>query len=397
MGDTMIRYAVKRLQRSPVPALGVLLFAVVLSLVLCTLERSTLEEQRKYEETFDTIPVTFTVTNLSGNQQLDLNMWGIFVYPFEQRGVLEKFVGELDVVVRYAAQDGTPLVGIRSTALSPELSGEKGTVITWKEGYGQEIFRSGENLCIVPADMPTLTDEETGEEYVSLYFYNVKEGNNVREHTRRLTVAGTYTGPEQNKAVYCPYDVCIEVHHWLGAFIYIQAIQGTLADNREVEALREAAWAWFAEPNPLGEKTYWEDGAYGYEYYPYALDIDDSLLRQLTATLETSVAVNRICTVLVLCLSAGAGLLIGFLMVRSRKREIALMRTLGTPEGSIFLRFVLEQMLCFALGIAIGGAYNRWQPAQQLWILTGVFFAGLTAALLIFLRKNLITTIKEDD
>ncbi len=175
----------------------------------------------------------------------------------------------------------------------------------------------------------------------------------------------------------------------------VQAIRGTLGSNDDLEELRSESRRWFAEPNPLGEQTPW--GEYGYKYYPFALDINDDLLQRASSTLQSSIHINRICAVLVLCLSAAAGLLIGFLMVRNRKREIALMRTMGTPGSSIFFGFALEQMLCFGLGIAFGGAYNGWQPAAKLAILAGAFFAGLTVALLIFLRKNLMTTIKEDD
>ncbi len=396
----MFRYTFKRLGRAPVPALGVLLFAVVLSIVLCTLERSNQEEQRKFDETFDAIPVIFTVTNLSGTKYLDLGIPGYFIYPFQQLGCLEPYVSDLQIVADRYTLDGTRMMGITSLALSPELSAEKGTTVTWKEGYDEGIFATEEFLALVPEWMETCTDEATGEEFVELYFRESRTVNGVQEYlkyTCHLTVAGTYAGNSCNTAVYCPYAVCIRVCYKLVKGIELQAVRATLADNHDLEALREAMWEWFAEPNALGQKTAWENGQYGYDYYPYALDIDDTLLQKLTTTLQTSITVNRVCRVLVLCLSAGAGMLIGFLMVRSRKREIGLLRTMGTPTVSIYVGFALEQLVCFGLGIALGGAYNRWQPAQQLWILTGVFFAGLTAALLIFLRKNLITTIKEED
>lgn len=100
---------------------------------------------------------------------------------------------------------------------------------------------------------------------------------------------------------------------------------------------------------------------------------------------------------IVLCLSAAAGFLIGFLMVRNRKKEIVLMRTMGTPNQSICFGFTLEQMLCVVLGIVLGGSYNGWHPADRLGILAVIYFVGLTAALQIFLHKNLLTTIKEDE
>ncbi len=397
----MIRYTWRRLRRAPVPALGVLLFAVILSVVLCTLEKSTKEEVRKYEETFSTIPVTFSVSNLSGTKLSDLDIPYYFLYPFQRGGVLWEYVSDLELVVERRTEDGLNLlVGITSLALSPELSPDNGTTITWKDGYDESVFATGEGVCLIPEDMDTFIDEKTGEECVSLSFVEKKSTNGESydlNYTCKLKVAGTYSGGDERKAVYCPYEVCILVYYRIAGNIKFQAIQATLKDNHDLEALREAKWAWFAEPNPLGNATVWEDGEYGYKYYPFALDINDDLLQWAKSTMESSIATNRICAVLVLILSAGAGMLIGFLMVRSRKREIALLRTMGTPLHSIFLGFALEQMMCFCLGIALGGAYNRWQPSDQLWLLTGIFFLGLTAALLIFLGKNLMTTIKEDE
>ncbi len=392
----MLRHIFRRFRQMPVPALGVLLFAAILSLVLGALEKSSIEEQRKYEETFDTIPVTFTVTNLSGTRYLDMDIMGIFVYPFQQGGCLEPFVSDLQLVVDRYAADGTRLSGITSTALSPELSPDKQTVITWKESYDESIFLLDENLALIPEDMDTYIDKKTGREMVSLFFQEVRNSDDVLEYTCRLTVAGTYSGGDES-TVYCPHDVCIRVCYHLVRGITYQGIRATLANNRDLEALRESALEWFAEPNPLGEETVWENGQYGYDYYPYALDINDSLLKEVTNILQASITTNRICALLVLCLSAAAGLLIGFLMVRSRRREIALMRTMGTSNGTIFCSFLLEQMLCFGLGILFGGAYNHWQPAGQLMVLPAIFFAGLTTALLICLRNNLLTTIKEDE
>ena len=102
-------------------------------------------------------------------------------------------------------------------------------------------------------------------------------------------------------------------------------------------------------------------------------------------------------TALVFVLTAGAGFLIGFLMVRSRKRDIDLMRTMGTSNGLIYLSFAAEQMLCLIVGTAAGAATYTWQPLIPLVIFMGIYFAGLSAALIIFLRSNLLTAIKKDE
>jgi len=101
--------------------------------------------------------------------------------------------------------------------------------------------------------------------------------------------------------------------------------------------------------------------------------------------------------VLVVILSVISGFLIGFLMIRRRKRDIILMRTVGESNFRLYIGFVLEQMICVILGIAVGGAYYKWNPMDKLILFAIVYFVALTLALAIFMSKKLINNIKEDE
>ncbi len=376
----------------PVPALGVLLFAAILATTLCGLQKNNEAELAKYEETYHLIPVDLAVTSLSGTKSTYLNIPNMFLEMFETN--LEQYITDLQSVSRHAIAgqySNYTLCGITSTAMAQEL-GKEDCRIQWTEGYDESLFSGKAFVCLVPEDMPVSVDEETGEVYIELELENLKV-HPAQKYACRMQVVGTYGG--DGKAVYCAFAACRQIYSMLNEPFFVQAIWATLRNNDDLEALRTASKKGFAEPNPLGERTPW--GEYGYEYYPFALDINDDLLQRTAETLQNSITTNQVCGVLILCLSAAAGLVIGFLMVRSRKREIALMRTMGTRNSRIFFGFALEQGICFGSGIAIGGAYNGWQPASQLGILAAVFFAGLTVALLICLRNNLMTTIKEED
>ena len=210
----------------------------------------------------------------------------------------------------------------------------------------------------------------------------------------QFQVVGYYTDPG-NSRVYCPYETLRLCHASLNKAQKIEQIGAILSDNNQLAQFKEDAGKWFATPNPMGEKTPW--GRYSFEYYLCALDIDDSMLHSLETNMKNSLRLNQLASIVVFALSAGAGFLTGFLVIRSRKREIVLMRTMGTSHPSIFTEFALEQMLCIALGIVLGGSYCLWQPVQRLLLFGGIYFVGLTAALIIFLRKNLLTTVKEDE
>lgn len=390
-------HTLRRLRRTPIPAFGVLLFAAVLSLVLCGLQKANDTELAKYNDTYHSIPVQFSVTNLSATTSTNLNIPKMIADVFTQGDGLAKYVSDLQMVCRHVINginSSYTLVGITSTALSTELWPENGTYISWNDGYSESVFAGEDAVCLVPQTMGVLTDGKTGKSYIELDFkYFGKEP--ATEYSCELEVAGTYLGCVGD-SIYCPYAICKQVYTKLGEYMSVQAIRATLRSNDDLEELRTVSKRWFAEPNPLGEKTPVDD-EWGYGYYPYALDINDDLLLRSSAALQNSITTNRICTLLILFLSAAVGFLIGFLMVRSRKKEIALMRTLGTHNRSIYLCFILEQMLCFILGIVLGGAYNLWHPIDRLVGLAVIYFVGLSVGLLVLLRKNLLITIKEDE
>lgn len=173
------------------------------------------------------------------------------------------------------------------------------------------------------------------------------------------------------------------------------AVFAVLTDNSRLDEFREAATQWFTEPNYSGEKTPWDYS--WYFYYPYALKINDAQLRSAQTTMENSRFINTICAFVVFAATTGVGFLIGFQTVRSRRREIALMRTMGTADVSVYFTLVLEQMACVLLGILLGGAAFGWRPLYQSGIFAGVYFVGLTIAMLIALRNNLLTLIKEEE
>ena len=73
------------------------------------------------------------------------------------------------------------------------------------------------------------------------------------------------------------------------------------------------------------------------------------------------------------------------------------MRTLGSSNIAVCLEFGVEQIMLVLLGVLLGGSYTQWEPLNRLGIFTAIYLAGLTAALLIFIRTNLLATMKEEE
>lgn len=396
----MWNFTWKRILRNPIPAVGVLLFVVAIAVVLQSLHNSKQEAYENYEEICRQIHVTCTVTDLRGTKSDGLSMSNIILSEFVE---FEWSVGESKILpfiedVQIKSQhrlsgfkEDRMLVGITSITMAPELWPENGCTIIWRDGYDEAIFEKNALVCVIPQKLAEEMEKEgaqTDRIPVHLKLEDAYSFSQIEpgDFAGTMLVAGVYSGGDQ-KTVYCAWETLMRIWNEMGQIESATALRATLKNNDQVEELRQAASAYFAEPDPNADPTDMR----------LALDIDDSKLLQADQTLRNSLRVNELSELLVFILSAGVGFLIGFLMVRNRKKEIALMRTMGTPNRSIYGCFVSEQMLCVALGIALGGSYNAWQPADRLGILAATYFVGLTIALLIFLRKNLLTTIKEDE
>ena len=396
----MFKRIVRNGMRRPAYSIAVLLVTAVLAVVLCYLHRTGQAELRSYEQTFASVPVLFRVTDLDGSKPSMIPGW--IADLFTDRGMqpnIAPFVGQLySRVSRTGTQtdeDGmtrsVTVAGIGALYVAEELTENWGGQTFWFEGYDESILVTDQPVCLVPESMQDMQQVELQFQHT----YSVSEHQtSTKTVNRTFQVIGYYVD-QGNTTLYCPYGTMTELHAELGASKEVEEVCAVLKDNNSLPQLRQAAAEWFAEPNPSGEKTPW--GRFDNEYYLYALDIDDYMLRSLESNMKSSMQLNQLASAVVFILSAGAGFLTGFLVIRARKREIALMRTLGASHGAIFLELALEQTMCVLAGIFMGGIGFLWQPVDRLGLFAGIYTAGLALALVIFLRKNLLTTIKEDE
>lgn len=392
-----MRYIWLRTRRKPLASLGIFLFAAVVSLVLCTLHRGNMEAQAHYDDIFGEIDVRCTVTNLAGTQSDRLNihsgLLSLFTEPSEGGSAeLLDYLGNVQIKgsVEFSWEGETyTLEGITAPEIEPALQPENGCVITWNPGEDSGMFGGNELKCLVPQSMINrLREMEQPEDRVSL---SIQAPIGMGEdYEGEPEIAGIYEGHE-DKTLYCPWKTYVAIIRSMGDYETADSLYATLRDNRELDELRERSSEWFAQPD--GNSA----GLTNVGDYYLALDINDSQLEQANQTLENSLTVNRVVAILVFCLSAVAGAFVGFLIIRSRKRDIVLMRTLGTPDGKIYSSFALEQMVFLLLGVLAGGTAFRWVPLSWLSLFVCVYFAGLSIALLVMLHGNLLATMKEKE
>lgn len=312
----------------------------------------------------------------------------------------------ISVEVTVSDAQNKTFIGITSKASPPNLTSRRDCTITWYDGYDASCFDSEEDMFLllpesmecrdVDADIPGTQVLLRFVDMVFDGYYSASDGYLAGQPKYRetvyecmATVAGSYTNSIDSRDIYCSFRPLMTCAARIGRSAALDYISATLINNNEIADLRQMCNEWFLDPD--------EPDMMPRDYVGYALIINSETLENLAITLENSIAINEICTFLVFVLSAGAGFFLGFLMIRSRKREIILMRTLGRANFSIYLSYAFEQMLCILAGAALGGLAFSWQPVERLGIFVGIYFVGLSAALVVFLNSKLLTTVKEDE
>ena len=394
-----------------------LVFAAVVSSVVCYLEYSNQQAKADYEVAYRAAPVTVAVTNLTGNRRTNLNLPNWVSYLFTSENALNRYLKDIERITSHEVSDPDcqyyrfDIIGV-SSANSQMLAPNKGGTVIFYPGYDASVFQGDEYCCLVPVWMA----HEIGEDGILRVSLRCRDSqrddevpsgpagesesqpNDENVNHFEFVVVGTFDtmlDDTDEKMFYCPFETFTRIHNRTGCEMTIDSISAVLIDNYQLAEFQEKAYKWLAPADPTGEKR--EFNLMGYKYYPYAMDVDTTILDRITASLKTTLTINDFTAMLVFLMTAGAGFFLGFLMIRSRKREIILMRTLGKSNVSIYVEYALEQMLCIVAGTALGGLAFQWEPLHRLLIFNGIYFAGLSAALILFLNSKLLTTLKEDE
>ncbi len=386
--------------------LCVILLAAILSGALCGLNAANISAQEQYEFIRKTTPIKLIVTDLTGTNPDALEAPDFAFRVFKYKGVennLVPYVKDLQMKISiqssYMYLQGVPredtnfpsMVGITDLDISGQLVLGGQELVTWFDGYDATILSGWDYYCLIPESWLPEDVDLSQPLLMDTLFENYDVIYGAKTAAPVFTVVGTHRGP--NSLVYCPYLSCKNIFTNLGKSAALDRLQATLVDNDLLEEAREVSKAWFAEPNPSGERTPWRYS--WYFFYPNALVFDDTQVVTAAQTLKLSVMTNEICAWLIFILSACASFFVGFLIIRSRKKELLLMRTLGTPNWRIILELAIEQLLCLGAGVALGGVAFQWQPLERIGIFAGVYALGLTLAMIIFMNSNLLANLKE--
>lgn len=261
------------------------------------------------------------------------------------------------VIADHMITDKDVLRGINGPDIDPSLR-DCIEAVEWAEGYDRSIFESDNMVCLVP-DRIRHDYEETWELFL---------GENVYTFTVAGVYGNAFSNGDDGFVYYCPVNALKAIYETEGlAFTYC-GMEMDLQNLSELDDFK-------AQMKKLKLDT-----------GDTRLVINDSQLQTVTSQLKRQVRLLETLLPVLLTLIAAIGFGSSFLLLRGRRREAAVLRSLGMKRAAVFGSFLFENLLQAILGLLIGcviGWYTFGSGVLQpkyLVALLGCYLLGGAAA-----------------
>lgn len=217
------------------------------------------------------------------------------------------------------------LRGVNGPDIDPSLWGCIDDV-EWTEGYDASILQGDEPVCLIP---PKLYSE-----YGDTWTLTI----GATEYA--FTVAGIYgnalSSGTSGTVCYCPVNALQAIYEAEGLEFTYCAMEMDLQNLARLDSFKA------------------QMKALGLDSGNPRLVINDSQLQTVTSQLRRQIRLLETLLPVLLALVAAIGFGSSFLLLRGRRREAAVLRSLGVKRIAVFGSFVLENLFQALLGLTLG-------------------------------------------
>lgn len=380
-----------------------LLVSLALGLFLCQFAGSVDTYRRRLEDLSANADLRVTFVNSSGTRSVNLLVYDKMLKALEESGLAEP---EL-----YAASclfsDGTPddLPDYRNpkrkvqylaayTCEDPLATTPEN--ITYFDGYNASLFSSEEPVCLVPQTRMEERGFQPGEK-LHVQFFTV--GNNAQSIypgiEMDLTIAGMYRDPGSiypGAGMVCPYKLIRRAIQESKLNLWPSQASLTIPDPENLNAVKALLQELEIEPVNAGLSTY--------ATHAKTATINDSTYIGTAEPTQRTLSLLRRLYPVVFAAVALIALLASYLLMQSRREEIALQRSMGAGRGRIFAVFFAESAcLCLAGAVlaALLSAFVLGTPLLALGLpllgYLGFYLLGAGLAILLMLRTGVLAVL----
>ena len=307
-----------------------------------------------------------------------------------------------DAEIENHGSEGARVVFTKSISRSPQFFFAEEPVTSWAPGYDESCLLGDESVCVISNKAAERLEVGFGDELqlklMSSYNFRYVEVG------RTLKIVGIYNLIGDQDQIYAPMAFSefpysyAEYYHGLPKWYDVDVVlryDSLVFRLRDLEHITEFK-------QELADKGFTTIGKF--DRARKFIVIEDTLLNASAENLERHIAYMRILFGVTYLLSVIIGFVISYLMTKSRRKELAMMRSLGAGRVRTFLAFFLEQAgLAFIgglLGILLILVVLQGVYTLQLYYFLGYFacyFLGIAISAAIMNRVNVMRILTAED
>lgn len=340
------------------------LMDILVVVLLHTYMANIANNRQQLERLPEAIPVTAYLSNHNGSMRAQIDIKEEVVHKLENSAYVE----ELDLTVRLKAGIDRVepdnwntldlfLCGINRMEAAGGLEEDS---VVWNAGRDASVFEGKENLCVVSKQLMEEKGWKLGEKINLCLYYYYRGGRKNQElfmeplEDAEYEIVGyaDFLTDMQEKNGLTPPDILVpfgavrESHHRQGIRFVAHSACFTVGDSLHLNDFKQ-------EMKDLGLRSI-APLSTEESYEGDTLNVNDSVfistasrLRQL---IGTALAFYPVLLVLIVC----AGYLVALLLLQSRRKEMALLRSIGIGRARCFFLFFREQFLLTLSGVLAG-------------------------------------------
>ena len=335
-------YLLKRLRRHPSEAIVSAAIVLVIVVFLIGLQASRDGLLADMERAYDTIEIRCRVTSADNSREYSLPITEDYVSMLtEEGGELYPYVKDVFLLETYKHASILPgdtppeqyygaagrSVELHMTNDPESYSLKKGAVFEYLEGYSSASFAGDEPICVISEKLESLVEED------GTIIVRVSQGTVAM----KMKVVGVYG--DEIDTVFGAWQPLLELISTIDWKPNVGSMAFTIADNRELDVAKALLRDYYVPASKLNNDS-----------VQLGLVVDDSLFVDTITVYERSLSLLNVVQTLVYVLSIGISFLVSYLNIRSRRLELAVMRSMGTRYIALYVEVLCEHAIFFLIG-----------------------------------------------
>ncbi len=361
-----LSYALKHIYRSFMKCFSMMCIILAFILLFCYFSNSIKEQETKLDLLYKDIPIYVEVSDYKGNNRTNLALPdGFYVETFiSEKEELSKYLKDvclrrelsiLDIRDSDLKIESFKLIGVTNIKYEEDLRkiNIPNLEIEFQEGFDYDIFKDTSNLCLVSEELLNRTGKKIGDMIsldlvteISTHTGENEEGYPVVEPVNsKFSIAGVIKGGKINE-IFCSWDKAAELgaKSNLNSTKYTDILRATINDNYKLNEFKEKAMTYYVS---AGSRLF-------VGTMLYALTVYDDAFINSVLQIRRNIQFLKAIYPLVIVFSFVIGYLVSYLFTRNRKKEVAVMRSLGISRVKIFITIMLELSTINIVGSLIG-------------------------------------------